>query len=124
MAVICENGAARIGRLFAAAAVVVTVMSVSAGAKAFYDGDKLYKYCHATMGEPELLYCQAYVAAIADAMGGSNAIYGFKACMALNVTLGNAMNVTMQFLTTHQEIRHHEAAWLVAQALAQAFPCR
>ena len=99
-------------------------MSVSASARAFYDGNKLYGYCHAPMGQPELLYCQAYIAAIADAMGSTNTIFGFRACMGMSVSVGKAMNVTMEFLTARPEMRNHEAAWLVAQALAQAFPCR
>jgi hypothetical protein len=111
-------------RLCVTAALVVALTSASSGAMAFYDGDKLYNYCHVSMGQPELLYCQAYIAAIADAMGSGNAIYGFKACMGLDVSLGKAMNAAVQFLMTHPEIRHHEAAWLVAQALAQAFPCQ
>jgi hypothetical protein len=107
-----------------AGAVVVALMLASSPTRAFYDGDKLYNYCHVSMGQPELLYCQAYIAAIADAMGAGNAIYGFRACMGLNVTLGKAMDAAVQFLMTHPDIRHHEAAWLVAQALAQAFPCQ
>lgn len=99
-------------------------MSASSEAMAFYDGNKLYNYCHVSMGQPELLYCQAYIAAIADAFGGGNAIYGFRACMGLSVTLGKAMDVAVQFLMAHPEMRHHEAAWLVAQAFAQAFPCQ
>ena len=109
-------------RLFVVAAVFVAMMSVGPGARAFYDGEKLYNYCR-TAG-PELLYCQAYVSAIADALGGGNSIYGFRACMGMSVTLGKAMDVTLQFLNGHPEIRHHEAAWLVAQAFAQSFPCQ
>lgn len=111
-------------RLCVAGAIVVGLMSASPQAIAFYDGDKLYNYCHASMGQPELLYCQAYIAAIADAMGAGNAVYGFRACMGLSVSLGKAMDATVQFLMAHPEVRHHEAAWLVAQALAQAFPCQ
>lgn len=111
-------------RLCIAGAVAVALMSASFRATAFYDGDKLYNYCHVPIGQPELLYCQAYIAAIADAIGTGNPIYGFRACMGLSVTLGKAMDVTVQFLMVHPEIRHHEAAWLVAQALAQAFPCQ
>jgi hypothetical protein len=120
----CLPAPALIKRLCVFGAVVVALASVSSRAMAFYDGDKLYNYCHASIGQPELLYCQAYIAAIADALGGGNAIYGFKACMGLSVTLGKAMDATMQFLTAHPGTRHHEAAWLVAQALAQAFPCQ
>jgi hypothetical protein len=108
----------------AGALVAALIVSASPDAMAFYDGEKLYNYCHVSMGQPELLYCQAYIAAIADAMGGGNAIYGFKACMGLDVSLGKTMDVAVQFLMTHAEIRHHEAAWLVAQALSQAFPCQ
>ena len=111
-------------RLLQAGAVAAAAMLGSSGAMAFYDGNKLYNYCNAAMGEPELLFCQAYIAAMADAMGGTNTIFGFRACMASSATLAKAVDVTKQFLTAHPEIRHHEAAWLVAQAFAQAFPCQ
>jgi hypothetical protein len=119
-----STATAVIKRLCVTGALAVVLMSVSPRAMAFYDGEKLYNYCHVSMGQPELLYCQAYIAAIADAMGAGNAIYGFKACMGLDVSLGKTMDVAVQYLMTHPEIRHHEAAWLVAQSFAQAFPCQ
>jgi hypothetical protein len=109
-------------RLFAAGAVVAAVMAGSAGARAdFRDGNQLYAECPPESGYR--LFCQGYIAAITDAARHAP-VAGHKVCGSADVTLGQMVDVVRRYLEAHPELRHFPAEDLVAEALAEAFPCR
>ena len=95
-----------------------------ARAKIFEDGDTLYQECSAEMGQIEYSSCKGYVAGVSDAMSEGNSIGGYTACFPSYFKVGQAQDAVKQFLTSHPQWRHHAAAGLVAEALAEAFPCK
>lgn len=107
-----------IRRLFTAGAVVVAVMAVSVGARAAIDGNKLYRYCRSGS-----TYCAGYVTSIAHVMSTGAVVGGFTACTqgAANTQM---VEVVKRFLERHPEARQNAAGRLVAQALAETFPCK
>jgi hypothetical protein len=117
----------RAGLLFAA---VVALALAPHGARsqprksvAFADGNHLLDLCNT---DPE--WCLGYVVAIADAMGtvqaGDGTVAGFRTCLPESVKQGQARDVAINFLRARPELRHLTASSLVAEALAEAFPCR
>lgn len=111
--------------LFAAGAVVIAVMAVSAGARAdFQNGNELYADCTEEPVSFNRGHCLGYVVGIADVLQHPGSRVGdFATCLAKGVTEGQVRDVALQFLTQHPELRHYAAAYLVARALAEAFPC-
>ncbi len=115
-------------RLFAAA-VIVAAMAAPARAQppgGFVSGSTLYQYC--TAKDAGQSFCSGFVAGIADAAAGrqpanKDGVYGYRECLAMTVTVQQATDVAVQFLTKHPELRHLGAASLVARALSEAFPC-
>jgi hypothetical protein len=120
--VIKQNKRQRWRQLFVAGVVLMAVMVANAGAQADYrDGERLYADC-----VPEeadwALFCQAYIAAIADA-ARHDPVDGDKVCVPADVKLEELVDIVSRSLKAHPENRHFGAAGLVAQALAEAFPC-
>lgn len=118
-------------RLFAAG-VFVAVISVDVGARAgefFVTGNELNQLCESDpnsntpIGTVGRFECLAYVVAVADAMAAGAQIAGWTACPP-HVSREQVVDVAKRFLATHPEIRHTAGVGLVAQALAEAFPCR
>jgi hypothetical protein len=114
-------------RLFGAAAVVAAVMSLNtAGARAagaFVDGNRLEGLCESS-SVFELRECLGYILGIADAMTADTPINGFTACFPARMATTQTVDVVGRFLAAHLEMRDLGAAGLVAQALAEAFPCK
>jgi hypothetical protein len=110
-------------RLFAAVAAVM-VVSAGARADAFKTGNVLYQECAAPIGAREYANCQNYVMGVADVMAGNNAVNGYAACFPRDVTVGQIREVVTRYLANLPQSRNKGAAGLVADALAQAFPCR
>jgi hypothetical protein len=88
----------------------------------FFDGNELLIRCN---NSP--LFCRGYVAGIADAMSGTQAmVTGRRACLPPPVTVHTVdkeHDVVISFLAAHPEMRNQIAASLVAQALSEVFPC-
>jgi hypothetical protein len=109
--------------------LVLAVTAASTGAKAgvsFYDGDDLYRLCSGGGGDPGYVVCLRYATGVADALGGDS-IRGWKAYLPRgpSVTPTKVGEVVLRYLAAHPERRHNnQAAGLVAEALAEAFPCR
>ena len=89
----------------------------------YLDGNTLYEHCN-TSGTTAFLVCSYYIIGIADVMLGSNAVDDRRMCAGMKVTNVQAVDVVKNFLTAHPELRHHNAAGLVAAALSEAFPCK
>ena len=66
--------------------------------------------------------CLGFTSGVSDTMA-SNALYGWTACVPLQVTRWQVMDIAVQFLVKHPESRHFSASTLVAYALHEAFPC-
>jgi len=110
-------------RLFGVGAVVAAVMSVSAGARAdFKDGRQLLQDC--ARGSGRELYCEGYIAAVADAELKQGGDLGDTICRTEEIKLGQMKDVVVLYLTSHPETRDYAAVSLVARALADAFLCR
>jgi hypothetical protein len=89
--------------------------------RAFYNGNQIYTFCTTAGGQAS---CLAYVMGIADAMGDSNAVSGWTACIPDQVTGKQVADVAVQYFQRNPGIRHFAAPSLVAHALSEAFPCR
>jgi hypothetical protein len=115
-------------RLFGAAVVVAAVMSGSVGAKAdFRTGNQLYAECTSS-NAADRNFCLGYIAAITDAARkgviAPGSVLGWTHCVRDEVSIKLVHDVVVQFLATHPEKRDLTADGLVAEALAEAFPCR
>jgi hypothetical protein len=111
-------------RLLAGVAVAAILISASAGAVDFENGNQLYERCVEPGGTFSEGVCYGYVVGITDALGGGASIAGRSACIPLDVKIRQIMDIAKQFLTSHPEKRQYAADSLVAEALAQAFPCK
>jgi hypothetical protein len=115
-------------RLFAAAAVLMAVMTASAGARADYrDGNQLLRDC-TSLNNADQVFCIGYVAAISDAAQNRPEGPGglvFVHCPPENLTLQQAVEIVVRFLKARTaERRDFAAGGLVAHALAEAYPCK
>jgi hypothetical protein len=86
--------------------------------RSYMTGTDLFDRC----SNPEDVGCQGYVLAIADALT-SGAVNGDRACIPLQVTPREAVDVVRTYLTDAPEDRHYIAAGVVARALSKAWPC-
>jgi hypothetical protein len=94
-------------------------------APGFESGNALKAVCEATTSY-ERAECFGYIEAIWDAMAARNSINGFKICRPTSetgITVGQIRDVVLMFLNSHPEVRHNNAAGLVAGAFNAAFPC-
>ena len=115
-------------RAFAAGAVVIVAMIVgTVGAKAD-DGMRegvLFDFCSKPERSGFTAHCFAYVMAISDVMRDYGpGVYGLKECSSVGVSLKQRADVVKGYLAAHRESRDQGASSLVAQALAEAFPCK
>ena len=113
-------------RLAAAVATAVALACLPASAQAqgaFYSGNQLWSRCSAD-NHYEMGVCMGFVMGVADAMAAGSAILGSRACLPQQSTGEQAQDVVMRYLEQHPEWRHQPAAGLVADALAEAFPCK
>jgi hypothetical protein len=114
--------------LFAAGAVVIVAMIVgTVGAKA-EDGMRegaLYDFCSKPERTGFTAHCFAYVLAISDVMRDYGpGVYGLKECSSVGVSLKQRADVVKGYLAAHRDTRDQGASSRVAQALAEAFPCK
>jgi hypothetical protein len=107
-----------------ALAVLAAALPLSAARSEFTTGNSLWTLCNEAAGT----WCVAYVEGVADvllpiwAKGGD--FNGWRACIPKDAIGSQVTDVVIKFLREHPEWRHFTASSLVAQALAQAFPCR
>jgi hypothetical protein len=94
------------------------------GARAeFIDGNDLFDRCSEPYGSAGDTYCRAYINAITDALYEGTVIGGLKVCFPVHVLTGQVEDLAKRFLSAHPDERHLGAPGLVAEALAEAFPC-
>jgi hypothetical protein len=91
-----------------------------------WSGNDLLAWCTG----PNAAECLGYVMGISDAMAATTAfngrsVAGWQACFNNYPVTGNQMrDIAIRFLRERPQMRHFNAATLVSQALAEAFPCR
>jgi Rap1a immunity proteins len=116
-----------ITRSVVAAVISVGILSAAAGkAAAFATGNNLLAWC-VSASRTERGLCHGYILGIADAMAESNSLGRVAACIPGPVRTGSPgrlYQLAQQFLALHPEKRRLSASSLVANALADAFPCK
>jgi hypothetical protein len=104
-------------------AVMIIVLRDHAKAD-FRTGNQLLDDCYPERGP----FCIGYIVAIFDALrqqSKDGKLIGWRACdIPGSVTGGQVADIVTKALREHPETRHLAAPSLVAEALAQAFPCR
>jgi hypothetical protein len=104
---------------------VATAMPAQSSVLTFQTGNELLRLCQADSYSQGI--CLGFVMGVADAMEAAQStrgtVAGWRACRVTQVTGGQAEDVVLRFLTRHPEQRHLTNSSLVAQALAEAFPC-
>jgi hypothetical protein len=103
----------------ATAVAMACLPTAAETATSFYSGNALWNECSGDNAFQSGL-CMGFVAGISDAMS----IAAIKACFPPGVTVGQTADVVKRFLGQHPERRHEAAVFLVAAALAEAFPCK
>jgi hypothetical protein len=98
--------------------------ALAEGAEGGYEtGNELLSRCMSS-DATDTVRCLGYLFGVADAMHGGDSIYGFKACMPLQVAGGQLKDIAVQFLQANAPNRHLQAASLIANAFQDAFPSR
>lgn len=110
----------RFSTLFLASALSIFLSAYSSNAQ-FKDGNKLLTDCQNNQGI-NLGYCLGYVAAIADGMIDAM-VNGRTACIPNGVTQGQLRDIVVGKLIASPANRHLSADVLVAQAIADTYPC-
>jgi hypothetical protein len=109
--------------LLIATAIGVTILPSRAD---FWTGNDLIKWCTeykygASAGAPA---CTGYIMAIVDVMAeGKDTVLGWKACIPAGVSSDQVRDVTIGYLSANIPKRHLGAPGLIAEAMAEAFPC-
>jgi hypothetical protein len=116
------------GLLLATFAAILAAAPLSEGVEAattFMSGSRLWGVCSADAAR--WLMCDSYIMGIADAMTDAQesgqSVAGWRACLPEGVTQDQTRDIAVLFLEAHPELRPYSAASLVAEALAEAFPC-
>jgi hypothetical protein len=108
-------------------AAFLSIATTEGARGSFQNGNELFEDCQRPTGSFGKAYCMGFVGGVADAMKAAQAaggsLAGWNACVPLQVTLGQAMDVAVNFLARHPELRHYQAVSLVAHAFEDAFPC-
>lgn len=113
----------------AAAMLVMAAFTANCGAlhakttNYFMSGNKLLEGCDVPKQSYPLGICTGYSVAVMDAMLAGQAVNGYTACAPVGVTASQVRDVVIGYLKAHPEVRHYAAVGLVAEAIAEAFPC-
>jgi len=96
---------------------------------AFINGNELHEYCNSPRGTERYGLCVGYIVGVSDALASGTTnlpvlIFGWRACIPKNVTIGQVTDVVTKWLREHPQDRHYLATGIVAEALAKAFPCK
>jgi Rap1a immunity proteins len=102
---------------------MIAVMAVGTEARAdrFVDGNRLYELCRPNSRNSS--FCGDFVMSVANALMVGR-VGHWTACIPNGVTDDQVVDVATRYLDAHPAERPHAARELVAQALAEVFPCR
>jgi hypothetical protein len=101
--------------------VIVSIATALPARGDFRDGNKFLVEC-TSLGYQEVA-CYEYIKGIADVLV-HDSIAGYRACVPPRVLDTQLRDVVVQYLQRNAPQRHYGAAGLVAEAIAEAFPCR
>lgn len=105
------------GGYFAVAlSIAACVLDVAPANAAFYTGNELHEKC----AETTPWFCMGFIAGVIDHSTGS---LTRVICLPTGVTIGQVMDVVVNYLDDHPERRHRAAEEIVVDAGYQAFPC-
>ena len=88
----------------------------------FQTGNILLENCHKDGGYRQAL-CEGYISGVTDVLA-FNPVSGWRSCSPKEVTKEQTRDVVKAWLEKHPRRRHYSAFGLVAEALAEAFPCK
>jgi hypothetical protein len=84
----------------------------------FVTGNQLYESCTAPVNNKSFV-CAGYVQGLTDALDVRGTI-----CTPAGITVGQAMDVVVNYLRAHPQYRQISASLLAGAALGEAFPCK
>ena len=71
----------------------------------------------------ESAVCQGYIIGVYEVLSTKSVIASHRICTSANITAGEVMRVTIEFLKRHPELMNLTAESLVSQALIESYPC-
>ena len=89
----------------------------------FINGNKLFEMCQTADVSAQTSQtfkdgtCAGYILGVADALGGSSF------CFAVEMEVGQLVDVVKLYLRDHPERRHYTAASLIVDAFTEKFSC-
>ena len=119
----------RMKLMFVAATLTAILFGTTASADvvSVWGGNELLGFCNASRAgdaSSQRARCWGYIEAVSDAMNAGAIIGGFRACVPLGVQTSQLQDIVVPFLVANPARRHYGGALLVAEALAQGFPCQ
>ncbi|MGF1612880.1 MAG: Rap1a/Tai family immunity protein [Gammaproteobacteria bacterium] len=113
------------GKTVMAILVLFSTWAFATSARAdFKTGEELYGLCMAPDDVRGHSFCVGYVAAIADVLGaGTGTISDWRACIPAKATQGEVATIAIEWLREHPDNRAFGASNVIAQALANRYPC-
>lgn len=111
-------------RIIAAIALALMVNAVPLAAEAggFWTGNKLLSCCESTGSF--YVDCRGYVTGVAETLAAGASVGGLGVCFPKSDSSQNVTEIVVTYLRRNPDDCHNAAAGLVAEALAEAFPCR
>jgi hypothetical protein len=98
--------------------LILSIVASPSLAGSFYTGNQLLDICGADGNA-----CVSYIMGVADTMG-DGPVYGWTARIPGGVTGNQLKAISLRFFNEHMEIAQKGAGGIIAEALAQSFPCR
>jgi hypothetical protein len=109
--------------LLALIALAVSLNFTSAVLAASYSGQKLLDALNSSV-PAERSFAEGYVFGIADSMQEAYPVFGlYRACIPSATTSAQVVALVKQTLQREPGYLHNAAGFLVAKAVADAFPC-
>ena len=106
--------------LFVFVVVLATPVASQEQVRIFYDGSMMLRICESAHARDEGR-CQGFAVAIADLLVTEK--LDLRACFPATVTARQITDIARKHLSDHPADRQFLAAELIAQAIAEAFPC-
>ena len=100
--------------------LIITLLFASPVRAEFVNGNILHEWCSGD--DYGKIYCMGYSAAVSDVMD-EHTVYGWSACVPNDVMLSQLTDIVTRWLDNNPQKRHYAAQGLIAEALAEAFPC-
>ncbi|MFZ4382868.1 MAG: Rap1a/Tai family immunity protein, partial [Sandarakinorhabdus sp.] len=122
------NESVRVETALIIAFLAFSMLSASATAGYFQDGNKLYRVCTAEKGEAsyfqDIAFCTGYIAGVIDQIELSSEYTknSSQACTPENATQGQLRDILIKYLRNNPEKRNLAGSTLVVLSMLEAFP--